>query len=509
MKPNILVIGDLILDHYVWGSCERISPEAPVQVIEVTKETLSLGGACNVANNLIALEAEVFICGMIGADEAGKKLKQQLQALHIHTQGIYIHKNRPTTKKSRIIAAHQQVLRVDKEDKESICKEGESFILDFSMQLIKNHKIDCIILSDYQKGVLSPKLTQKLITLAKKSKIKILIDPKGKDYRKYRGATLLTPNKKEVKEATNISIYNEETLLLATKKLKQMCDLEFSLITLSEDGIAVLDETLKTIPTVAKEVFDVTGAGDTVIAALAYMFALQKNILQSVYFANAAAAVVVNKIGSATASKEEIINYLKKNNLLNSQFIDADFLPSLQENKHEILPFFLQLQKTPRKIRNYMDKYINPTHLKDFTKALKDLESKIVFTNGCFDILHLGHIDYLNKAKNLGDLLIVGLNSDSSIKSLKGKDRPINSQYDRIAMLCALECIDFVIVFEEDTPLELIKKIKPDILVKGKDYLGKEIIGSNIAKEVCLIDYIEGKSSSAIIQKIKNFQARI
>ena len=506
MKPKILVIGDLILDHYVWGNCERISPEAPVQVIEVTKETLSLGGACNVANNLVALEAEVFICGMIGADEAGEKLKYQLQALHIHTQGIYIHKNRPTTKKSRIIAAHQQVLRVDKEDKESIDQKGESFILDFSAQLIKNHKIDCIVLSDYQKGVLSPKLTQELITLAKKSKIKILIDPKCKDYQKYRGATLLTPNKKEAKEATNISICDQESLLLTAKKLKQICDLEFSLITLSEDGIAILDKTLQTIPTVAKEVFDVTGAGDTVIAALAYMLSLQKNILQSVYFANAAAAVVVNKIGSATASKEEIVTYLRKNNLLNSQFIDSHFLSTLQENKHKESPLCLQLQNTPQRIRNYKDKYISPTHLEDFIKALENLESKIIFTNGCFDVLHLGHIDYLNKAKNLGDLLIIGLNSDNSIKTLKGKNRPINSQYDRIAMLCALECVDFVIIFEEETPLELIKKIKPDILVKGKDYLNQEIIGSNIAKEVVLIDYIEGKSSTAIIEKIKTLK---
>lgn len=166
----------------------------------------------------------------------------------------------------------------------------------------------------------------------------------------------------------------------------------------------------------------------------------------------------------------------------------------------------MQLQNTPQRIRNYKDKYISPTHLEDFIKALENLESKIIFTNGCFDVLHLGHIDYLNKAKNLGDLLIIGLNSDNSIKTLKGKNRPINSQYDRIAMLCALECVDFVIIFEEETPLELIKKIKPDILVKGKDYLNQEIIGSNIAKEVVLIDYIEGKSSTAIIEKIKTLK---
>ena len=253
MKPSILVIGDLILDHYIWGQCERISPEAPVQVIEVAKETLNLGGACNVANNLVALECEVFICGMVGKDEAGTKLKETLESLHIHTQGIYYNLNRPTTQKSRIIAAHQKVIRVDREDKSPISQEGEECILNFAKTLIESHKIDCIILSDYQKGVLSENLTQNLIKIAKDSKLKILIDPKGKDYSKYKGATLLTPNKKEAKEATGIQIVDDSTLLLALQNLKKSCNLEYSLITLSEDGIGILDDKLHKLPTIAKK----------------------------------------------------------------------------------------------------------------------------------------------------------------------------------------------------------------------------------------------------------------
>lgn len=504
MKPSILVIGDLILDHYIWGQCERISPEAPVQVIEVAKETLNLGGACNVANNLVALECEVFICGMVGKDEAGTKLKETLESLHIHTQGIYYNLNRPTTQKSRIIAAHQQVIRVDREDKSPISQEGEEFILNFSKTLIESHKIDCIILSDYQKGVLSENLTQNLIKIAKDSKLKILIDPKGKDYSKYKGATLLTPNKKEAKEATGIQILDDSTLLLALQNLKKSCNLEYSLITLSEDGIGILDDKLHKLPTIAKEVFDVTGAGDTVIAALAFMLAQNEDILSSIQFANAAAAVVVGKIGSAVATKQEIFSYLQDNHLLDT--LSLEFFKVFKENPNtQFLPHLQRISQKQKPIAP-SSKLINQNTFSsflDFLGTLKQQDFKIVFTNGCFDILHFGHISYLNQARALGDLLIVGLNSDNSIKRLKGKDRPINSQEDRAALLCALECVDFVIIFDEDTPLELIKAIQPHFLAKGADYQGKEVVGSEFAKKLCLIDFVEGKSTTNTIQKIK------
>ncbi|WP_299546140.1 D-glycero-beta-D-manno-heptose-7-phosphate kinase [uncultured Helicobacter sp.] len=509
MKPEILVIGDLILDHYIWGSCERISPEAPVQVIDVKKESLNLGGACNVASNLIGLDSNVWICGVAGEDEAGSTLKAELEKLGIYTDGIFFHANRPTTQKSRIIAGHQQVVRVDREDKTQISKEAKAFIYHFTQSLILDSNIACIVLSDYQKGVLGAELTQQLISLAKSKGIKILADPKGRDYTKYKGATLLTPNKKEATEATGIAICNEESLKQALLCLQNLCDLEISLITLSEDGIAFIknDDVVKKIPTIAREVFDVTGAGDTVIASLAYMLALREPISQSVYFANAAAAVVVSKLGSATASKQEILAYLKRNNLLDSTLVNADFL-KIFDTREESFDFNSQISKIlKRKTLNfYGDKWVKESEFAPFLESLEQLKQegfKVIFTNGCFDLLHLGHLDYLHKARKLGDLLIVGLNSDHSIKRLKGNARPINCQSDRIAQLCALECVDFVVMFDTDTPEELIEKIRPDVLVKGADYANKEVVGANFSKEVRLIDFIEGKSTTALIQKIK------
>lgn len=223
MKPKILVVGDLILDHYIWGNCERISPEAPVQVIDVKKESLNLGGACNVASNLVSLDSSVWICGIAGEDEAGSTLKAELEKLGIHTDGIFFENNRPTTQKSRIIAGHQQVVRVDREDKTKITKEGEAFILKFTEALILDSNIACIVLSDYQKGVLSVELTQRLIALAKSKGVKILADPKGRDYTKYKGATLLTPNKKEAAEATSITICDEKSLKEALVCLQDLC----------------------------------------------------------------------------------------------------------------------------------------------------------------------------------------------------------------------------------------------------------------------------------------------
>ncbi len=513
MKPNILVVGDLILDHYIWGNCERISPEAPVQVIDVKKESLNLGGACNVANNLISLESNVWICGMIGRDEAGKILKNELESRGIQTQGIFINPSRPTTQKSRLIAMHQQIARIDRENKDSISKEGEEFILNFAKATIEESNIQCIVLSDYQKGVLSETLTQQFIALAKTHHLPILVDPKGKDYHKYRGATLLTPNKKEAMQATGITICDEESLRDCIVALQKMCALEISLITLSEDGIAFVKKDsakVEKIPTIAKEVFDVTGAGDTVIASLAYMLSLGEPILQSVYFANTAAAVVVSKIGSATANKTEILAYLKRNNLLDSDLVNAQFLKIFDKEipLSNCAVFSKQIAKILKKQKPnlYWDKWIKPQDFNAFLESLTQLKRenlKVIFTNGCFDILHLGHIDYLHKSRALGDLLIVGLNSDDSIRRLKGNSRPINCEQDRIALLCALECVDFVVVFNEDTPQDLISKICPNILVKGADYEGKEVIGSEFSDAVRLIEFVKGKSTSQLIQKIK------
>jgi len=325
-----------------------------------------------------------------------------------------------------------------------------------------------VILSDYGKGVLTNSVVQEIIRIANSIGIKIIVDPKGSDYSKYTSAYLLTPNKKEASEATGINISDENSLKSALAYLKKSCKLNTSLITLSEDGIAIFDDQFRSHPTVAKEVFDVTGAGDTVIAALGYALATKQDIDSAVVLANLAAGVVVGKIGSATASFEEIISY--------------ESMLHLSDSKENIIS------------------------LRKFTKILKDLrksKNKIVFTNGCFDILHVGHVKYLEKAKKLGDILIVGINSDSSISRLKGKTRPINSLNDRSHIIASLKSVDYVIPFDEDTPIDLITAIVPDILVKGADYKNKNVVGEGIAKELVLIDFVEGRSTSNTISKIK------
>jgi len=401
-RVKILVVGDLMLDHYIWGSCERISPEAPVQVVKINNETYTLGGAGNVVRNLLSLGANVSVASVLGDDEAGKKIKEKLAELNVKDELILTEKGRESSIKSRV-----------------------------------------------------------------KLNIPVLIDPKGSDYSKYKNATLLTPNKKEASEATNLKIKDKAELEKAIKQLKDELNLTYSIITISEEGIALYDDRLHIFAAKAKEVFDVTGAGDTVLATLGYMLATGADIKEAIKIANLAAAVVVAKIGSATASFSEI------EQLLNSSF-GANF-------EHKV-------------------------------KSLEELEEilsqkgkkKVVFTNGCFDILHAGHIKYLARARELGDLLVVGLNSDASVKRLKGDARPINSQDDRACVLSGLGFVDYVVIFDEDTPLNLITKIKPDVLVKGADYKGKEVVGSEIVKEVRLIDFVEGKSTTGIIKRIKD-----
>ena len=468
-KPNILVLGDLMIDHYLWGSCERISPEAPVQVVDIAKETTVLGGAGNVINNLKSLGADVSVASVIGDDDNGKELLNMLSSIEVKSQNIMTQKGRKTSKKSRVIAVSQQVLRYDKESKEDISSASVQQILESLKSSIASY--DIVILSDYGKGVLTEVLTQGVIALANATNVKVLVDPKGSDFSKYRGAYLLTPNKKEAILATGIEIETPESLERALSKLKKECDLGVSLITLSEDGIATLDKEVEVFPTVAKEVFDVTGAGDTVIASIAFALSSKKSIQESAAFANLAAGVVVGKIGSATVTLEEI----------------EDYEASLHKSTSD-------------------------AHIKSFDdidaliKRARESGKKIVFTNGCFDILHVGHVKYLQIAKSFGDILIVGLNSDASVSRLKGPSRPVNIAEDRAYLLAALEAVDFVVPFEDDTPYELIKMIAPDVLVKGGDYEGKSVVGTEFAQELKLVDFVDGKSTTQTIQKIQGSQ---
>ena len=466
LKPKILVIGDLMIDHYLWGSCERISPEAPVAVVDIAKETTVLGGAGNVINNLVALGAEVSVSSVIGDDENGIELKSMLNTIGVDSQNIIIQNERKTSKKSRVIASSQQVIRYDKETKENISDKSVGNILDSLIGTIS--KYDAIILSDYGKGILREKLCQGVISLAKNHNIKVLVDPKGSDFSKYRGSYLLTPNKKEAILATGIEINNEDTLKKALVKLKTECDLGLSLITLSEDGIATFDEKVEVFPTVAKEVFDVTGAGDTVIASIAFALSAGKNIAQTAAFANLAAGVVVGKIGSATVTMQEI----------------EDYEASLHKSTSDA------------HIKSFED-------IQAVVKRYKENGKKVVFTNGCFDILHVGHVKYLQIAKSFGDILIVGLNSDESVSRLKGPTRPVNIAEDRAYLLAALEAVDFVVPFTDDTPYELIKMLAPDVLVKGGDYEGKTVVGTEFSGELKLVEFVDGKSTTKTIERIQ------
>jgi len=464
--PNILVIGDLMIDEYLWGSCDRISPEAPVQVVDIKKETSVLGGAGNVISNLVSLGAKVAVLSVIGDDEVGHNLKIMLEKQSVKAF-LLEQKGRKTSRKTRLMASHSQVVRYDKESKNPISVQSVEDL--YKIFLNKVDGYDTILLSDYAKGVLTEDLIAKIISYANKKDIKVLVDPKGNDYSKYKGAYLLTPNKKEAEIASKVKIENEASLKKCLEKLKKEADLKVSLITLSEDGIAILEENRVSIkPTVAREVYDVTGAGDTVLASLGFSLSLGNDIKTSVEFANLAAGVVVGKLGSATVTLDEI----------------EEYQASLHKSSIEL----------HIKSRDEIEK---------LSLRLKSQNKKVVFTNGCFDILHKGHVSYLNIAKSFGDVLILGLNSDDSVKRLKGENRPINCEDDRAYILSALECVDYVVIFDEDTPYELIKKIQPNTLVKGADYEGKEVVGSDIAEETKLVEFIDGKSTTKTIEKIK------
>jgi D-beta-D-heptose 7-phosphate kinase/D-beta-D-heptose 1-phosphate adenosyltransferase len=403
---------------------------------------------------------------VLGEDENAKLAETLLDQIGANTNAVIRQENRVTTKKSRVIASNQQIIRFDGEDKDNISLKSQHILLKDLEENIFSY--DAILLSDYGKGVLTPTLTRDIISLAKAHNKPVLVDPKGKDYSKYEGATLLTPNKKEASLATGIDLNSHEALKEAGFKLKNDLLLTYSIITLSEEGIAIFQDDMDIIPTVAREVYDVTGAGDTVLASLGVALSSGLNIIEACEFANKAAAIVVAKVGSATATLNEIEEYEHSLNKGQSQSKIKDF-----------------------------------KQIERIAKRLKAQGKKLVFTNGCFDILHVGHAKYLEEAKSYGDVLVVGLNSDESVSRLKGPTRPVNSEDDRAYILASLEAVDYVVKFYDDTPYDLIKIVLPHTLVKGGDYEGKDVVGQDIAQELKLVNFVEGKSTSKTIEKIK------
>lgn len=463
MSKKICIIGDIMLDRYLYGKANRISPEAPIPVVLLENESISLGAASYVALNLINLRSDCILIGKIGNDENGKTIKKLLIKNKINN--FLIEKDGyKTITKTRIISNHQQMIRVDEEKIEPLTIEEENIIIEFLEKNIEN--IGFIIISDYAKGVCTENLCKKIIDIANKKNIKVLIDPKKNNWEKYKNSYLINPNLKELSEFVGFELKNEDyEIEKILKKVYPKLSIENICVKRSEKGITLYDgNKCMHFPAESIEVYDVTGAGDTVIAVLTLMLNKGYDIEKAITIANKAASIVIQKAGTTPILYDEFISILEKK------------------------------EKT---------KLVNLNELKLIIEDLRKKNKKVVFTNGCFDILHAGHIIYLEKAKELGNVLIVGLNTDSSIKKIKGKDRPLQNQDDRAKILSGLESVDFVVFFDEPTPENLIKQIKPDILVKGSDYKIEEIVGRQYAGQTVTIEYIDGKSTTSIINKIK------
>ncbi|RMF92206.1 MAG: bifunctional D-glycero-beta-D-manno-heptose-7-phosphate kinase/D-glycero-beta-D-manno-heptose 1-phosphate adenylyltransferase HldE [Candidatus Schekmanbacteria bacterium] len=467
-KPRILVIGDLMLDEYIWGTVDRISPEAPVQVVKIKKKENAPGGAANVVNNLASLGAKVTVAGIIGKDSNGSKLLSLLRKKGAKCSPLISSKDIKTITKTRIIAHNQQVVRIDDEPEENINAFHRQKMFLLVKKEIENS--DGLIISDYNKGTVDEETIQKIIKFASACGKRVIVDPKGKDYSKYRGCYVVTPNLKELEEATNIRCDSEKNITDALSKLQRKLRSEAVLVTRGSDGMTLLLKGNKkfNFKSCALEVFDVSGAGDTVVAAFAYSLFSGLPPEDSAMISNIAGGIVVEKVGTSVATKNEILSR-----------IDGDYGE---------------------------ERIIDVDEIEGIISKLRRKGKKIVFTNGCFDILHMGHIYLLQKAKAFGDILIVAINTDSSIKRIKGENRPLISEGERAKILSALSCVDYVTFFDDDTPMNIIKKIKPDVLVKGGDYSKNEVVGAEFVEKnggrVELVKVVKGLSTTNIIKKI-------
>lgn len=454
-KQHYLVVGDLMIDKYILGEVKRISPEAPVPVLKVSSKKYNPGGAGNVATNIAGLNSDVTVVGYTGDDESLALLKNDFSRMNIKLRNELW--DRSTITKTRLVSGQQQIARIDEE--ESITPEDYIKVkLLNSVSEIDFSLFQGIVLSDYAKGVCDKEICQRIIAKADEKGIPVIVDPKGSDWEKYKGATILTPNLKELSDVLGRDIPNNDTEIeKAGKSLLEEYRIANLIITRSEKGMTLVNKgAIEHFPTMAKDVFDVSGAGDTVVAGVIRFFTSGLDIKDAINLANFAAGIVVGHVGTWPITKEELLK----------EAVDTkEFNITIQE--------------------------------------LKDSHRKIVFTNGCFDILHPGHIDYLQKAKELGDYLVIGLNSDASVKRLKGDERPVNNQSVRKVMLEALSCVDLVEIFEEDTPFNLIKSIQPDILVKGGDYDVENIVGREFSKETRTIPFLDGFSTTSLINRIK------
>ena len=471
-KVRVAIIGDIILDEYLDGTVSRISPEAPVPVHLVKKMTHTAGGAANAARNISLAGGSADLFGVCGTDNAGEILLNLLHKDHVNTDSVIPISQRPTNRKTRVTSSNHQMMRIDWELVQALEKENQDILL----KKLSDKEFDAILISDYGKGLLPKELLSKIFEEAHRKKIPCVVDPKGEDFFRYKGCTIMTPNLRECYIALNLDEHLDFKGEELGRKLQEKFGLNDILVTMGARGMVYVPQD-KTRPCIhkkaeAKEVYDVSGAGDTVAAILTLGLgsgAVPENVIG---VANTAAAIVVGKWGTQPVTEKEL-------------------LVALNEDK---------LQKAES------SKILNEKQLKNFKTTFSKKGSKVVFTNGCFDILHAGHVDYLEKAKALGNLLVVGVNTDESIRNLKGPERPIISLEHRLKLLSALSCIDYLIPFKEATPLKLIETLSPDILVKGADYDESNIVGASYVKNmggsVHRIDLVPNISTSIIVNKI-------
>ncbi|HVO78624.1 MAG TPA: bifunctional D-glycero-beta-D-manno-heptose-7-phosphate kinase/D-glycero-beta-D-manno-heptose 1-phosphate adenylyltransferase HldE [Candidatus Bathyarchaeia archaeon] len=467
-RPQVLVVGDVMLDKYVWGEVERISPEAPVPVLRIVHQSQQSGGAANVAMNLAGLGARVTVMGLGGDDDDQRSLEALLAAADVNFSLVAC-PGVPTTAKLRVLAGHQQLLRLDNELKRTEVNGAADVLLQNAMAMLPQAAV--VVLSDYAKGALSERVCRALIGEARRLQIPVVVDPKGSDFTRYCGATTICPNAKELAAVTGKSAGDLKWLLPAGQKMVAALNLQHMLVTLGEKGIAILrPDTRIQVPAAARQVFDVSGAGDTVVAVVALGIAARMPVELVAQMANVAAGIVIGKVGTVPVQRDELLGALSQQ--------------MRSEPEGKVLP----LEALQARVAGWRSRGL-----------------RVVFTNGCFDLLHVGHISLLERARHMGDRLIVAVNSDRSVRGLKGRRRPLVREQERAQVLAALASVDAVVVFDEATPLRLIEALRPDVLVKGGDYTENEVVGAAEVRgwggRLELVPLVAGCSTSGLIER--------
>ncbi|HEY5048565.1 MAG TPA: D-glycero-beta-D-manno-heptose-7-phosphate kinase [Rhizomicrobium sp.] len=471
-RPRIVVIGDVMLDRFVYGSVERISPEAPVPVLKFEREALMPGGAANVARNLCDLGASVELIGLAGNDSARAEIERHVETIPHWRLNLVVSEQRPTTTKTRFISGGHQIVRLDTESVSSLTQHEENCLVALVDAAVRD--ADAVVLSDYAKGALSERVIAAAISLANARGIPVVVDPKDLRFDRYAGATVLTPNKLELERALHRSCAGDAAIASAGAEFLRLSGAKAVVVTQGEKGMTLFEpnEVPRHFEAIARQVFDVSGAGDTVAATLAFLLAAGFPLAEAVYSANLAAGVVVEKAGTATIGRDELVAEIGR----------------ATRGRHALKIAGLQEAVVQRRRWSAAGK-------------------RVVFTNGCFDLLHPGHLSLLRQSRAAGDKLIVGMNSDASVRRLKGEGRPLQDQDSRAMVLAALEVVDLIVVFAEDTPLALITTLHPDVLVKGADYALDQVVGRDVVEgyggTVILAALEAGHSTTATIDKMQ------